>query len=131
MKTNLDKFKANTVDELEGVWFEASEGVRFLTKRFGGMNSPLIKKALAKHYKPYARLIEKGLYPEDAERKIYIKVFVDACLKDWEGVEVEGQVVPFSKEEAIKLLVHLPDLADMLIEYAQDVNSYTEDLGNS
>ncbi len=130
MKTNLDGFKSDAKQEKEGVWFEAADGVRFLVKRFGGMNSPEIKKALAKYHAPYAKLIARNLLPEDKERKIYTKIFVDACLLNWEGVEINGELKEYNRESAIELFAELPELMEMLIEYAQDVVNFSEDVGN-
>jgi len=116
MKTNLDVlYKPNTTNEVEGVWFETVAGAKFKVKRFGGMNTPELKKQLAKHYKPYAKLIERGLMPEDKERKIYTKVFVETALLDWQGIIVDDKEVPFSKEAAIDLLCHLPELGEIAI----------------
>lgn len=132
MKSNLDSmFKADTQHELEGIWLEIADGVRFKVKRFGGKNSEQVKKMMAKHYKPFARLFEKGLLPEEKQREIYTTIFVKSSMLDWEGIEIEGELQPYSEEKAIELLKSLPDLSETLIEYASDVQNYAVDLGNS
>lgn len=131
MKTNLDKsFKADSTMEKEGIWFEISEDVRFRISRFGGSNSTAVKKAMAKYYKPYAKAIEKDLLSEEKQKKILAKSFVDACVVDWEGVEIDGEPTPFSKEKAVEFFCALPDLLDTLVEYASNQEHYKEDLGN-
>jgi len=132
MKTNLDSmFKSNSKNEIDGVWFDISEDVGFHIKRFGGMNSPAIKKALAIHHKPYARLIEKGLLEEAKERRIYTRVFVEACMINWKGVEIDGEFKDFSDELAVEFFVGLPELLDTLVDYAQTNSNYADDVGNS
>jgi len=132
MKTNLDKaFKSDKKMETEGIWLELSEGVKFRVARFGGGNSSAVKKAMAKYYKPYARAIEKGLLAEEKEREVMAKAFVDSCVLDWEGIEIDGELTPFSKEKAVEFFLSLPDLLDVVVEYASAQESYKEDLGNS
>lgn len=132
MQSNLDKlFKNDKNSESGGIWMEVSEEIKFLVKRFGGFNSQPVKMALAKYYKPYARQVETGTLSADKEREIQNRVFVESCMLDWKGVQIDGQEVPFSKEEAVKLLNSLPELADTLVNYANDPKNYREDLGNS
>jgi hypothetical protein len=132
MRTNLDTLFKNSADlENSGIWFSLTEKTRFLVKRFGGNNATAIKAAIAKHYKPYARLIELGSLSPDKEREIQNKVFVNSCMVDWEGVEIDGKITPFSKEVAVEFLNNLPELANTLIEMASDTKNFREELGNS
>lgn len=137
MKTNLDQlFKQDTNLETEGIFLQLPNGASFKVRRFGGSNTA-VKKAMLKHYKPFAKLIEKGLFPEEKEKEIYSKAFIDACLVDWSGVEVDGKELPFTKENAARLFKSLPELADTLVDYAQDKENFKdgeffekEDVGN-
>lgn len=130
MKSNLDGiFKRDTTLEREGVWFEVSSGTQFLLRRFGGSNIE-VKKAMLKFYKPYAKLIEKNLLPESKEKEVYVKAFVDSSLIDWKGVEIEGEEAPFTFDNAVKLLVSLPELTEALMEHSQDQSNFQEEVGN-
>ncbi len=132
MKTNLDQFfKSDKASESEGVWFDISDTTGFLVKRFGGYNSTEVKAKLAKYYKPYAKLVELGTLDENKEKEIMIRVFVESCLMDWKGVEIDGVEAKFEKELAIKFLLELPALADTLIEHATNFKNYRADVGNS
>lgn len=132
MKTNLDKvFKNDSKSENDGIWFNVNEQTGFLVRRFGGFNSPKIKPALAKYYKPYARQVEAGTLSAEKENEIITRVFVEACLIDWRGVEIDGKETPFEKELAVKFFCSLPELAETIIGYSQDSKNYREDLGNS
>lgn len=133
MKSNLDKhFKQNNNLEKEGVWFDFGEEVKFLVRRFGGTNIE-VKKSMTKYYKPVARLVEKNLLDPDKEKKIMTKAFVESCLVDWKGVEIDGQPTDFSFDAAIKLFEGLPELLDTLVDCAQESENYKEyreDVGN-
>lgn len=132
MKTNLDKlFKNDESREKEGVWFQLSDEVGFLIKRFGGNNHPSVKAAIAKHHKPYSRQIEMGTLSDKKSAEIMTRVFVESCITDWKGIEIDGEVKQFDKELCIKFLIGLPELADTLLAYASDTGNYRESLGNS
>jgi hypothetical protein len=131
MKTNLDGlFKTDESIEKQGVWYELAPGVAFLIKRFGGYNSPTIKSALAKYYKPYAKQIENGTLDQSKEKEIMNKVFVEACIVDWKGIVINGENAQFSVDACVKLMGSLPEMADILIAHASDFKNYKEDLGN-
>ena len=130
MECNLDKiFKQNTGLEKDGVWFELENGVGFLVRRFGGANTEL-KKAMVKFYKPVAKLIDKNLLPDDKEKEILSKAFIQACMIDWKGVEIDGELAPYKFETAVELFKSLPELMETLMEYSQDSENYREDVGN-
>lgn len=131
MKSNIHKFfKNNEALESEGIWFTLSDEIGFKLARFGGANSVRIKSALAKHYKPYAKQVETGTLEATKERQIMAKVFVEACILDWKGVEIDGKITPFSKEVALDFFLELPELTETLIAYANDAKNYREELGN-
>lgn len=131
MKTNLDElYKVDATAEKEGVWFDVSPKTGFLVKPFRGTN-PRVKAAMAKYYKPYARQIENGQLSLEKEREININLFLDICLVDWKGVEIDGVPTPFARENALILFQELPDLFQTLLAFAQDFKTYKVELGNS
>jgi hypothetical protein len=132
MKTNLDSlFKTDNALEKEGVWFMVSEEAGFLVRRFGGANASKVKQAIAKYYKPYSRQVENGTIAAEKEKEILVTSFVEASMVDWKGIEIDGEIVPYSREVAIKFFCALPELFEAIYSYATAVESYKEDLGNS
>ncbi len=131
MKTNLDKFfKTNPTLQEQGVDFAIDEKTSFRLRHFVGTN-PRVKAAMANHYKPYARQVELGTLDQKKQDEITIKLFIDVCLVSWTGVEIDGKEVECTKENALTLFTTLPALFEALWKYANDVNSYKEDVGNS
>jgi len=131
MKTNLDSlFKTNQNLEDAGVWFDVSEKTGFLLRRFGGVNSSKIKATVAKIYKPYTRQVESGTLDPAKERELEVRIFVETCVLNWRGIEIDGMETPFEKELAIKFFLSLPELTNTLTKYATDVANYKDDLGN-
>lgn len=139
MKTNLDKvFKTDEKLIKDGVDLviqeeNAAEGIKevsFRVRHFSSENTR-VKAAISKHYKPYARQIELGTLDQKTNDLVTIKMFIDVCLVEWKGVEIDGKEVECTKENAQTLFVRLPNLFDTLWRYANDFNNYREDLGNS
>lgn len=132
MKTNLDQlFKTNKDHEENGVKFAINDKTSFLVRRFVGTN-PRVKAAMAAYYKPYARQMELGTLDEKKQQEIQRKLFVEICLVGWAGVEDEkGKEIPYTKDNALKVLEGLPDLFDTLWKHANDFASYRDDVGNS
>lgn len=131
MKTNLDKvYKTDKECETEGIWIQVTDTVAFRLKRFGGYNSQSVRRVMAQYNKKFARQIENGTLPEETERKVYAKAFVQSAMVDWRGVEVDGVETPFSEEKAIELLLNLPDLLELLTSEASKSDNYREELGN-
>ena len=136
MKTNLDvKFKINDQLETEGINVEVADGVTFKVKRFGGFNSQKVKAAVNEYLKPYSKKMENGTLPPEKEYEIQVKVFVKSCLVSWSGVleEINGEMVAveFSEQNAIKLLLNLRSLFDVLVAEATNENNYKEVMGNA
>jgi hypothetical protein len=130
MKTNLDKlFKTNEDYEKNGVWFEISDTTGFLVKPLKPTN-PNVKAAFANFYKPYARQIELGTLDDAKAQEIQVKMFVQACLVDWKGVEIDGKVREFDKTLAVEFFLNLPDLFETLWKHCQDFKNYQDEVGN-
>jgi hypothetical protein len=130
MKTNLDSiFKTNKESERNGQWFELNEKTGFLIRRFNAMN-PHAKGAMAKYYKPYAKQIENDTLSVDKSLEININLFLDVCLVDWKGIEIDGVEVAFDRDTGFKVFQALPDLFDTLWKHANDFKNFREDLGN-
>jgi hypothetical protein len=131
MKTNLDSlYKTDTDCETTGIWLMINEEVGFRVKRFGGKNKLKIAEKLAKLQKPYSRQIELGTMDQKILDQIHVKVFVEECIVDWKGIEIDGQPVEYSNEQCIEMLRELPDLTDSLVQYASDIGNYREQVGN-
>lgn len=131
MKSNLDRlFKTDKKLELEGVDFAIDDKTSFRVRHITPDN-PKVKAAMAAYFKPYARQIQLGTLDPEKSQEINVKVFVDACLVSWEGVELDDKPAECTKENAITLFKGLPQLFQTLWDYANDFQNYREDLGNS
>ena len=110
--------------EKNGVWMDVDGETRFLVARIGTSGSGYDKR-LRVAAKPYRRLIENEKADLEVVRKIMTETFAKTALLDWRNVkDEEGNDIPFSKENAVKLLTELPELANLLLDFARDYQNY-------
>jgi len=132
MKTNLSKdFLTDKDAETQGNWFKISPGVRFLIKRLGGANAQKLREADAKHRQPYIKKIQAGVLTDEEIELITLKAFIECAIVNWEGVKDEdGNDIPFTFDNAVKVLQPIPDLVNTLLSYASNYQNFLEDVGN-
>jgi hypothetical protein len=115
-----------TDSELEknGVWVEMDEGISFLVARTGTIGCEY-DRVLRTATKPHRRAIENETIAPELVRKITVEAFAKTALLDWRNVKDEaGHDLPFSKENAVKLMLDLPELAQVLFDFARDYQNY-------
>jgi hypothetical protein len=136
------QFKTDEKLEKEGILVDfgvnqrTDKPIRFRIARAGGSNITFAK-AMEKATRPHKRALHLGTLSNDVAEKIYREVFIDTVLLDWEEVDgSDGQPLPFTRENAVKLFTDLPDLFAQLREDAGNAALFLAevreaDLGNS
>ena len=134
-------FKTNPSLESEGILVEygmnaAGLPIRIRVGRSGGSNSRF-SKGLEKATRPHRRAISSGTIDNSLAEQLYREVFAEHVVLGWENVELaDGTPLPYSHDNAVKLLNELPDLYADLKEQASNAALFREelrssDLGNS
>lgn len=104
--------------EKEGQAFQMGEDsqgrpIDFICRRAGGANTKF-QSVLEAKSRPVRHILNSknpGAVSSKTQERIMREVFVDAVLLGWRNVEDrDGNVLEFSKENAIKLFTDLPDL---------------------
>ncbi|HPQ38574.1 MAG TPA: hypothetical protein PLW97_13105, partial [Synergistaceae bacterium] len=57
-------------------------------------------------------------------QSIAMTAFVETVLLEWKGVELDGEELSFSKENALKLFRELPDLFNDLFNQAKSTANF-------
>lgn len=108
-------FKTDSAVEKEGIvlaYGPNSKGlpIEIRVARAGGSNTKF-KRILELKTRPYKRQIAADSMPDEVDARIMAEVYAEAVILGWENVEsAEGNPLPFSKENCIKLLSDLPEL---------------------
>ena len=102
-------FRTDKTLEKEGIVLDYGD-FKIKVARAGGSNAAF-QKALTSKIRPYKRQIDAGTIPDDVAEKLFLDVYAESVVLGWEGVTDEnGNPLPFSKENAVKLFSDLPDL---------------------
>jgi hypothetical protein len=127
-KSIYDAFETDPKKEVDGVVFDYGEVGSFLLARAGGANKKFSKQ-LEFRSRPYKRQIDKGTMDNEAATKLMAQVFADTVILGWDGViDREGNLIEFTKENCVKLLLDLPVVFADLQDAAADYSSYRKEM---
>jgi hypothetical protein len=108
----MDLRKAFGVDatlEREGFELHLGGGAYITLARAGGGNVRY-ERAVTKHLAPHRAARDAGTLENAMADTILHNVYADAVVLDWRGIELDGEPLPYSRDNAYKLLHELPDL---------------------
>ena len=120
----LDLKKEYAVDknkEIEGVWQDFGSGAKMKIARIGNSE---YQKVFQKISKPHRKSIRRGTLADDVAEKLLVEAMAESILLDWEGVEDGGVALPYTKENAIRVLLEYKDLRDQVTEIANEMESF-------
>jgi len=113
----------DTKAEIEGTWvpFPLVPSIKVKIARFMNAAHEKALKDLRKPYASYGKTLT-----EEQEREIFIKSLAEAVLLDWSGVMEGDKEVPYSTEEAIKVLSdpEARDFREFVVVTANDLNTF-------
>lgn len=113
----IEDFKTDEKKEQEGVWVDLDENSRVLIARIGNdhYNEILRKKA-----KPYRAAIRSNSLKDTILKKLMIEVIAESVLLNWEGITEKGEVIPYSRENAIRLLTTYKEFLNLITNIAEE-----------
>lgn len=122
-ETNVQK---ETVDGVEVKYGANADGSvpTFRVLRRGPSNQRYTK-ALERESAPYRRLLELGTLDAKIQERVMRRVFCSSVLLSWSYVQTKDEKdIPFTVENAIKLMEQLPDLYYDLVAQADKASSF-------
>lgn len=97
--------------EAEGVWVDLGEGASVKVARAGNKeNRAAIKRLIA----PHKVALRNDKLPDDIMEKIAIEAMATTILLDWKGIAEDGKPVPYSRDNAVRLLTVYKDFRDQI-----------------
>lgn len=103
----------------KGRWFPFRGGKVLVARN----NSKRHKQAIMRARAPLASVIDARVPLSDAQiEELTIKAMADAILLGWEGFSVDGVPLPYTRENAERMLTEYPDFRDEIaaISYAEE-----------
>jgi hypothetical protein len=110
--------------EVEGIWQNIGDGVSVKVARIG---STEYQKEFQRISKPHKRAIRRGVLNDDVAEKLLIKVMAKTVLLDWKGLEEDGKEIPYSEENAVRILTDYRDLRDYVSDIANDMEAFKKE----
>jgi len=98
---DLNKFRTDTTKTEEGVLVDMGDGLKVRIARSG---NPKHQKELQRVTKPYLRQYQTKTISDELVMEHSLQAFVGTVLLGWEGLQLDGVDVPFSRDKAIELL---------------------------
>lgn len=114
------KYETNKDAELEGVWIEGfEEGVDVKIAKFGNKKQEKLLEELRRPYRKTLRV--GGKIPDDVAAKFMAESMAKHILLDWRGMtDINGNPLPYSVENAQKVLLELEGFADKVSALSLD-----------
>ena len=110
--------------ETDGIIIEYGSA-RITIARSGGANRKFAS-VMEKAMRPYRAAINAGTLDEGTAQKLMIEAYADAVIIGWEGVtDREGNDLPFTKKNVVKVMTDLPDLFLDVKTQAERVANFT------
>ena len=114
-----DKFKTDeNLEAGEGVELDYGDAGAIIIHRAGGANKRY-RDLGQKRMRSYQRRIEAGTITDDEANKLLIGIYADSVVIGWRDiVDEEGNPLPFSRDNVVKLFTDLPELFEDVREAA-------------
>ena len=128
------KFATDQDKEETGVWVDFGDDLKVKVRRLRSRKSIEVRKELDK---PHVNEIRRGVMSPDVAEELLMRQVAGGVIADWKGVEDEdGTVLPYTPDNAYKLLKALPEFRDAIFQVSMDADAFkasdTEDAkGNS
>ena len=77
--------------------------------------------------RPFKRKIDQDTLPAETAQELLCRAMAEYILVNWEGVEDNGVVVPYSKETAFQALNTNAELRDFIQSIAVDTSQFVDE----
>lgn len=124
-------YETDTDLERGGIRVDIAPDVYITVARAGGGNTAFAKTH-NEVMKPFRAALDE--LPDEKIHELQARIYAKSVIRDWAGItDRDGNVLEFTEDNVVKILVDLPDLFSMLRVIAADANGYrpAEAAGNS
>lgn len=100
-------------------------GDLYLTIARAGGGNLRYEASMRKHFAPHKRALSAGTLDEKTATEVLKKVYSEAVLIGWRGALVlDGETLPYSPANALRVLVELPELWRIVQEEAGKYSNF-------
>lgn len=116
--------KYGTDSDLEsgtGITLDFGGGATVKIHRAGGTNEKYMRAAAKRR----ARL-NAAKNDLKASLRVLAEVYAEAVVLDWTGIELNGEALPYSKENVIRAFVEAPDFFNLIRGEAEEASNFRD-----
>ena len=118
-----NQYKTDPKLEQEGVLVEYGD-FSFTLARAGGSNKRFLK-CVEKLSRPYRKMIQQDKMDREVMNKLMIKAYAETIFLGWDNMkDQDGEELPFTKENIIKVMTDLPDLWEDVLQVTSSLEVY-------
>lgn len=119
----------------EGIDLDFGSGLKVTIHRAGGANRKF-EEASRRILAPYRTQINAETIDSKTARNLQAKIYAESVVVGWEGLERDGEVVPYSRANAERILADFPELLAAIQRAAENAATFRRttdeaDAGNS
>ena len=115
------RFRTDEEAEKTGIWQPIGDGARLKLAR---LNNPGYTKLYRHLIQDHRVLLEQGLLPDEIHDPIICECLAATVLLDWEGIEFDGELMPYSRENALRTLTELKEFRNLVLRLAASWEAY-------
>ena len=104
-----------------GITLDFGGGATVTIHRAGGMNAKFMRAAAKRR----ARL-NAARNDLDASLRVLAEVYAEAVVIDWQGIELNGEPLPYSKENVIRAFVEAPEFFNVIRAEAEEASNFRD-----
>ena len=122
---DLSNLKTDTALTEDGAWIDIDTTTRIKVARYGNKK---FKERLRRLMKPYSRMIDQGTMPDDKADELLVDAMANSILLDWEGLELNGEKVQYSIDQAKAFLSdpELQDFRELVVSLSNDLEAFRQ-----
>lgn len=122
MGFDLKKIETDLALEVSGAWTQdLGSGLKLKVARFGNKNFNREITAAAKNRTDAFGNLE---LEDDVAGEVFAQILANTVLLDWEGLEEDGEPVPYSKETAARILLQYPEFMRLVQAQAKRLDLF-------
>jgi len=120
------KFGTSRELEQDGVELHLGADAYITLARSGGSNVRF-EKATARAYQQHRRAFESSTMDTKKSVELMQEIYAETVILGWRGIELDGEPLPYSRENAAKLMRELPDLWSIVQDESKKLANFQQE----
>lgn len=117
---DISKLKTDSNLEEEGVLVPLGDA-KIKVARMGNKR---YQAAFNRRMTPHKNAARAGIVADEVVEQILIEVIAETVLLDWEGIKEDGVPLPYSRENAIRVLTEIRAFRDIVVSIADRMETF-------